>query len=103
MSTSRGRRDDNRHLAAVTTWHNGSVRNGLSVNLPPESSLFEKVAEHGRVYTEDYCAGFSGNFFERKLLLGDDSRSFVVQPLKTDGKVVGLIGYSSEEPTAFAM
>lgn len=97
------RRDDTQNLAAVSTWDNGNTRDGLTVNLPPDSSLFEKVAEHGQVYTEEFCDAFSGNFFERKLLLGDDSRSFVVQPLKNDGQVVGLIGYSSEEPTAFAM
>ncbi len=97
------RRDDTRHLAAVSTWNNGSLRNGLSVNLPPHSSLFEKVAEHGCVYTESFCDSFSGNFFERRLLLGEDSRSFVVQPLKNEGKVIGLLGYSSEEPTAFTM
>ncbi len=97
------RNENNHRLAAVTTWNNGAVRDGLTVNLPPESSLFEKVAEHGSVYTEDFCDAFSGNFFERKLLLENESRSFVVQPLKIDGEVVGLIGYSSEEPTAFAM
>ncbi|HOD65658.1 MAG TPA: GAF domain-containing protein [candidate division Zixibacteria bacterium] len=90
-------------FAAVSTWVNGSLRDGLAVNLPPQSSLFEKVAEHGRVYTENFCASFSGNFFERKLLLGDESRSFVVQPLTSDGEVVGLVAYSSDEPTAFAM
>lgn len=97
------RRDDTRGLAAVSTWFNGTRRDGLTVNLPAESSLFEKVAEDGRVYTEDFCDSFSGNFFERKLLLEDQSRSFVVQPLKSEGEVVGLLGYSSEEPTAFAM
>ena len=97
------RRDDTQCLAAVSTWKDGSTRDGLTVNLPADSSLFEKVAEHGQVYTEEFCGSFSGNFFERKLLLEDDSRSFVVQPLKANGQVVGLLGYSSASPTAFAM
>ena len=97
------RRPDTNNFAAVSTWHNGARRDGLTVNLPPTSSLFEKVAEHGSVYTEEFCGSFSGNFFERKLLLADESRSFVVQPLKFDGEVVGLLGYSSEEPTTFAL
>lgn len=90
-------------LSAISTWRDGQAREGLSLNLPLDSSLFEKVAEHGQVYTEDFCGAFSGNFFERKLLLDDDSRSFVVQPLKSEGRVLGLLGYSSRQPTAFAM
>ncbi len=97
------RRRDTQRLAAISTWNNGSIRDGLIVSLPPDSSLFEKVAEDGQVYTEGFCQSFSGNFFERKLLLDDDSRSFVVQPLKSDGEVVGLLAYSSTQPTAFSM
>lgn len=96
--------DDGGHrLSAISTWHDGLSRDGLSLNLPADSSLFEKVIEHGQVYTEDFCGAFSGNFFERKLLLDDDSRSFVLQPLKSEGRVLGLLGYSSHRPTAFAM
>jgi hypothetical protein len=90
-------------FAAVSTWKKGQIREGLSIKLPSESSLFEIVAGHGDVYTENFCNGFSGNFFERKLLLEDDSRSFVIQPLKHEGAVIGLLGFSSEEPTAFTM
>lgn len=97
------RMQDTNDLAAISTWKNGAMRDGLTVSLPSQSSLFEKVAEEGLVYTEDFCEAFSGNFFERKLLLDENSRSFVVQPLKTDGKVVGLLAYSSDQPTAFAM
>lgn len=94
---------DTQNLAAISTWKDGVMRDGLTVSLPSKSSLFEKVADDGSVYTEDFCSAFSGNFFERKLLLDDDSRSFVVQPLKTDGTVVGLLAYSSNQPTAFVM
>ncbi len=95
------RPDDGRQLAAVSTWHRGILREGLRLNLPVKASLFEKVVEQGHVYTEDFCESFSGNFFERKLLLDDDSRSFVLQPLKCEGRVLGLLGYSSRKPMAF--
>jgi len=94
---------DTERLAAVSTWHNGNTRDGLAINLPSESSLFVRVVEGGRVYTEDFCETFSGNFFERKLLLDESSQSFVLNPLRHEGKVVGLLGYSSEEPTAFSV
>ncbi len=97
------RRHDNQRLAAVSTWNEGSIRDGLAISLPREPSLFEKVAETGEVYTENFCDAFSGNFFERKLLLDDDSRSFVVQPLKVDSEVCGVLAYSSVKPTAFTM
>jgi len=90
-------------LAAISTWHNGQTREGLALRLPVESSLFAHVADDGEVYTENFCASFSGNFFEKKLLLDDNSRSFVLQPLKHDGEVIGLLGFSSEEPTAFTL
>ncbi len=90
-------------FSAVSTWHNGNTRDGLSIRLPSESSLFEHVAEDGRVYTEDFCGSFSGNFFERKLLIDDSSRSFVLQPIKFEGEVIGLLGFSSEESIAFSL
>ncbi len=90
-------------LSAISTWRDGVVRDGLKLNLPSDGSLFEKVAEDGRVYAEDFCGSFSGNFFERKLLLDNDSRCFVIQPLIFEGKVNGLLGYSSRRPSAFAM
>ena len=94
-------RDDNSRLAAISTYNHGLVREGLKLNLPSETSLFEKVAEDGRVYSEEFVDSFSGNFFERKLLLDEDSRCFVVQPLKSEGRVLGLLGYSSCREGAF--
>jgi transcriptional regulator with GAF, ATPase, and Fis domain len=97
------RRPDTGRLAAYTIWNNGQSRDGLRINLPEATSLFEKVAEDGLVYSENFCDLFSGNFFERKLLLDDYSQSFVVVPLKSEGEVVGLIAYSSEQTTAFTV
>ena len=97
------RQEQPKKLAAVSTWENGLSRDGLALSLPCDSSLFEQVAEQGKVYTENFCGTFSGNFFERKLLLDDDSRSFVLQPLKSGGQVVGLLGFSSQTATAFSM
>ncbi|MFQ6009001.1 MAG: GAF domain-containing protein [Candidatus Zixiibacteriota bacterium] len=97
------RQEQPRRLTAISTWKHGLERDGLAINLPNDSSLFEKVAEQGQVYTENFCESFVGNFFERKLLLDDTSRSFVLQPLKANGHVVGLVGYSSENPTAFTV
>ncbi len=97
------RRPIDEQLAAISTWQSGVTRDGLTITLPTETSLFDQVAKQGQTYAEDFCDSFSGNFFERRLLLDDDSRSFVVHPLKHEGKVVGLLAFSSHEPTAFAM
>jgi transcriptional regulator with GAF, ATPase, and Fis domain len=86
---------------AISTWNNGKTRKNLCLHIPPVSSLFEKVAEHGQVYSESFCQLFSGNSFERNLLIDDTAQSYVLQPLKLDGDVVGLIAYSSEDPTVF--
>jgi len=90
-------------FSAISTWSNGKLRFGLTIKLPEESSLFIKVASDGNLYSENFIAKFSGNFFERKLLMDDFTQSFVLQPLKHEGEVVGMIGYSSAEPTTFAM
>jgi GAF domain-containing protein len=97
------REPDTEMLSAVSTWREGVLVDGLMINLPKDSSLFEKISDNGCCYTEQYCGTFSGNFFERKLLLDENSQSFAVQPLKYRGEVIGLIGFSSETPTAFAM
>ncbi len=88
-------------LVAVATWCGGERRT-LNLRLPRESSLFIHVAEDGRDYAENFCACFSGNAFERRLLLDEDSSAFVIHPAKLDGEVVGLMGFSSDDPSAFA-
>lgn len=97
------RRSEAMPLAAISTWHQGQLREGLTIRLPEQSSLFARVIDQGVPFTEDYCGNFSGNFFERKLLLDETTRSYVLQPLKCDGTAIGLVGYSSNEPTAFAL
>jgi GAF domain len=90
-------------LAAVASWDHGVVSDGLAINLPHDNSLFEKVTEDGGLYTENFCGSFSGNFFERKLLIDNGSRSFALLPLRHDGHLVGLVGMSSEKPMAFTL
>ncbi len=88
-------------FVAVSTWNNGRTRKNLTLRIPSVSSLFEKVAEHGQVFSESFCDLFSGNSFERNLLIDDSAQSYVLHPLKCDGEVVGLIAYSSDNPTVF--
>ena len=96
----RTKKDDK--FSAISTWNEGKVRSNISINVSIEPSLFEKVAENGIVFTDSFTGEFSGNFFERRLLLDDGSQSYVLQPLKHEGQVVGMLGYSSIVPTAFS-
>ena len=93
---------DGEYFSAVSTWNDNKVRNNISINLSAEPSLISKVAENGIVFSDSITNEFSGNFFERKLLFNDDSQSYVLQPLKHEGQVVGMLGYSSIDPTAFS-
>ncbi len=61
------------------------------------------MIEDGNLYTESFSDSFSGNFFEQKLLLDPLSQSFALKPLKVEGEVVGMVGFSSHNPTAFAL
>lgn len=86
---------------AVASWKKDKVRKKLSLTLPNSSSLFEKVAESGQIFAENFASLFDGNFIERQLLMDDSTQSFMLRPLKHEGRVVGLIGYSSDFPDAF--
>lgn len=82
-------------LAAVSTWEKGAVRDGLTITLPSESSLLQKVANEGVAHTIENPNDFSGNFFEKKLLLNNESKSLIIQPLIEDDEVIGLLSLSS--------
>ena len=88
-------------LLAVSTFERGAVRKNLSMCIPDSASFFEQVAGDGNLFTDDYYGLFSGNSFEKRLLIGDDTKSYAVVPLKCDGRVVGLLAFSSTEQAAF--
>lgn len=88
---------------ATSTFSDKKIRKNLSLKIPTPSSLFEKVAEQGENFSENFCDFFSGNSFEKKLLMDDDAQSYILLPLKHDGEVVGLLGYSSRTPLAFTI
>jgi len=91
----------NTRFLAIASFNRGRTRRNLSLRLPPTSSLFDRVIEDGRIYTENFATLFDGNTIERQLLVDDSTSSFVLRPLKHDGQVVGLLGYSSDNPNAF--
>lgn len=88
---------------ATSTFSDKKVRKNLSLRIPAPSSLFEKVAEQGESFSEDFCYLFSGNSFEKKLLMDDNTQSYILLPLKDKGQIVGLLGYSSMAPLAFTV
>lgn len=95
------REGDQTRFLAVASWKQDGARRNLSLRLPKGPSLFEKVAESGQIYSENFAELFDGNLIERRLLLDDDTVSFMLRPLKRDGRVVALLGYSSDVPDAF--
>jgi len=97
------RQNDGEPFSAVSSWHDGDLLDGLKLSLPKNSSLFEDVAENRITYTETYSGSFSGNFFEKKLLLDESSKAFLLQPIRYKGQTVGILGFSSENPTAFTL
>ncbi|MEW5797133.1 MAG: hypothetical protein AB1772_12350 [Candidatus Zixiibacteriota bacterium] len=86
---------------AVASWRQKGARRNLSLLLPTVSSFFEKVAQSGQTYSENIAQFFDGNTLERRLLFDSDTVSFVLRPLKHDGELVGMLGYSSDTPEAF--
>jgi hypothetical protein len=86
---------------AVARFKAGGPCKKLSLKLPSVDSLFEKVAESGQVFADNYAELFDGNRMEKRLLIDDDTVSYLLRPLKYEGRVVGLIGYSSDQPGTF--
>lgn len=86
---------------AIASWKDDGTQRTLSLRLPQAASFFEKVAEHGQLYSESITQFFDGNTVERRLLFDEDTVSFMLRPLKYDGQLVGLLGYSSDVPEAF--
>lgn len=97
------RHSDIEPFSAVSSWHDGNLLDGLKLSLPKNSSLFEIVAENRITYTEIFSGFFSGNFFEKKLLLDNSSKAFLLQPIRYNRQTVGILGFSSENPTAFTL
>ena len=97
------RENDTTQFIATASFSERKTRKNLSLRIPSVSSLFEKVAEGGTLYSENCSEFFSGNSFERNLLMDNNSRSFILQPLKYEGQVVGILGYSSDEVSAFTV
>jgi transcriptional regulator with GAF, ATPase, and Fis domain len=95
------RESDYTRFLALATWQHGRERRNLSLRLPTDGSLLEKVAEDGQMYSDGFAELCGGNMVERRLL-GDSARSFVLRPLKYEAHVVGILGYSSNDPDAFA-
>ncbi len=93
---------DQARFLAVATFSRGNVRKNLSLRLPLNTSLFHKVAEHGQMYADNFAELYDGNLIEKRLLLDDDTEAFMLRPLKFEGRVVAMLGYSSENPDAFA-
>jgi hypothetical protein len=95
------REGDQTRFLAVASWKHDGTRKNLSLRLPKGPSLFEKVAESGQIYSENFAELFDGNLIERRLLFDDDTVSFMLRPLKHEGRVVALLGYGSDVPDAF--
>ncbi|MBU0984684.1 MAG: hypothetical protein KKA42_12480 [candidate division Zixibacteria bacterium] len=95
------REENEARFVALASWNRGKFRRNLSLRMPTVSSLFQRVAEDGQMYMESFTEFFNGNLIERNLLLDDDTKSFLLKPIKHDATVVGLVGFSSDDPNAF--
>jgi hypothetical protein len=97
------REGDHTRFMAVATFIKGKTRKNLSLRVPSMPSLFEQVSESGQIYSDSFAELFDGNLIEKRLIIDDDTISFMLRPLKHEGTVVGLIGYSSDVPEAFVV
>ena len=95
------REDRQARFLAVARFTDSGTLKSLSLQIPSINSVFERVAEDGGIYVDNFAELFEGNTIENRLLIGEDTQSFVLRPLKSDGRLVGLLGYSSDVTDAF--
>ncbi len=79
------------------------TREGLAISLPRSMSLLYDVFAGNEQYIENYPDGFPGNFVERKLILGEDTKSIMIYPTRHEGQPNGLICFASPVPYAFVL
>jgi GAF domain-containing protein len=96
------REGDHAQFTAVASWQQGRERRNLTLQLPSQGSLLQKVAEDGQVFAETFAELYDGNMIERRLLMDDETQSFMLRPLKHEGRVVAMLAYSSNDSDAFA-
>lgn len=77
------------------------AREGLTLTLPKENSLLYRVFRTNAIYTADYPFYFSGNFFERKILIDLETKSVLITPILTGGNNFGLVCLTSPQESAF--
>lgn len=79
------------------------AREGLAITLPESMSLLYSIFDTDQPYIENYPDGFPGNFVERKLILGANTKSIMIHPTHYNGKPNGLICFASPVPYAFVI
>ncbi len=90
-------------LKAIALKGDSYTREGLAISLPKTMSLLYDVFSDNEPYIENYPDGFPGNFVERKLILGEDTRSIIICPTRHEGRPNGLICFASPVPYAFVL
>ena len=74
---------------------------GISLTLPDQDSLLHSVFNDGSLHIDNSLEHFSGNFFEKKLLLGEEANSLAIIPINHDGNRIGLFCLASPRTNAF--
>ncbi|MEP0829123.1 MAG: GAF domain-containing protein [bacterium] len=88
-------------LKVIAVKNSKHAPEGISLTLPDQDSLLHSVFRDGHPYIENNPDNFSGNFIERKLLLGEPSKSLAVFPIHNNGSRIGLICLVSTQAQAF--
>jgi hypothetical protein len=94
--------DSDEHLKVIAIKGEKSAHEGLTLTLPSDNSLLYSIFRSRVTYTAGNPFVFSGNFFERKLLLDGETKSLFVAPILLNGTAHGLVCLSSSNDGAFA-
>jgi transcriptional regulator with GAF, ATPase, and Fis domain len=83
--------------------HDGAFKTGLALALPDGRSLMYQILQQGFPVADNYPGHITAGVVEKKILLGDQTKSVLLVPLVHDGDRLGVLSLASPKESAFSI
>jgi transcriptional regulator with GAF, ATPase, and Fis domain len=83
--------------------YDGQFKTGLTLALPDRRSLMYQILQQGFPIADNYPQQITAGIVERKIILGERTRSVLIVPLIHDGDYLGVISLASPRESAFSL
>jgi len=94
---------ENNNLRVTHMLTKGTLKSGLTLTIPNQTSLLYQVLLQGYPVVDNYPELISANIIEQKILLGRRTQSVIVIPLIYDCHKLGVLSLASPDESAFGL